>query len=128
LTENNDARLSKFRIVVIGGQYDCAAGQLLASAGNHVCNKTGLLTLRESFAVIAASRLVICNSSVAMHVAAAFRKPCVVVLGQALPDAEQHALQWAYPETIVLGKSPEENVPSVVRVVHSLRKIGLDIS
>jgi heptosyltransferase-2 len=121
-------KLSKFRIVVIGGSRDCSAGQLVASVGKHVCNKTGLLSLRESFTAIAASRLVICNSSVAMHVAAAFRKPCAVVLGKALPDAEQHAAQWAYPETIVLGKSPEENVPSVVRVLHSLRKMGLNIS
>ena len=121
-------KLSKFRIVVIGGSQDCAAGQSLESAGKHVCNKTGLLSLRESFTAIAASRLVVCNSSVAMHVAAAFRKPCAVVLGQALPDVKQHASQWAYPETLVLGKSPEENVPSVVRVADSLRKIGLNIA
>jgi heptosyltransferase-2 len=120
-------KLSKFRIVVIGSSHDRPAGQLLASAGKNVCNKTGLLSLRESFTAIAASRLVICNSSVAMHVAAAFRKPCIVVLGQALPDAKQHALQWAYPETLVLGMSPEGEVPSVDRVIHSLRKIGLNI-
>ena len=120
-------KLSKFRIVVIGGSHDCAAGQLLACAGKHVCDKTGLLSLRESFTAIAASRLVICNSSIAMHVAGAFRKPCVVVLGQALPDVKQHSSQWAYAETRVFGKSPEENVPSVVTVVHHLRKIGLNI-
>jgi heptosyltransferase-2 len=55
----------------------------------------------------------------AMHAAAAFRKPCLVLLGGHFSDAAQHAAQWAYPETRVLGRSadhpgvwtPEEAYP-----------------
>jgi hypothetical protein len=43
----------------------------------------------------------------AMHAAAAFHKPCLVLLGAHFQDAARHAAQWAYPETKVLGRSPE---------------------
>ena len=53
--------------------------------------------LREVFAVIAASDLVVCNSSMAMHVAAAFGKPTIVMLGDGFPSAAGHQAQWGYP-------------------------------
>ena len=42
-----------------------------------------------------------------MHAAAAFRKPCVVLLGEHFADAAQHAAQWGYPETRVLGRGTD---------------------
>jgi ADP-heptose:LPS heptosyltransferase len=51
--------------------------------------------------------LVICNSSMAMHVAAAFRRPSVVVLGAHFASASQHQRQWGYPETSVLGRDDD---------------------
>ena len=77
----------------------------LAEDLTHVQNLAGRLGLRQSFGWIAGSRLVICNSSMAMHAAAAFRKPCLVLLGEGISDAGRHARQWAYPETMVLGKT-----------------------
>lgn len=100
-------RLAPARVMVIGGKGDATAGALLAQNRAHVEDHTGRHTLAETFAVIAGARAVICNSSMAMHAAAAFRKPCLVLLGSHFADAAQHAAQWAYPETRVLGRGDE---------------------
>ncbi len=98
-------RLASRRIMVLGGQNDRAAGARLAAGRAHVEDCTGRYSLRETFAAIAGSRAVICNSSMAMHAAAAFRKPSLVLLGSHFQDAEQHRAQWAWPETRVLGRT-----------------------
>jgi len=94
------------RVVVIGGPRDSAAGASLARGRPHVEDRTARHTLRETFEFIAGASSVICNSSMAMHAAAAFRKPCLVLLGPHFQNAAQHAAQWAYPETRVLGPGP----------------------
>lgn len=104
-------------IHVIGGPHDRPAGARLAASRSHVTDFTGRLALRESFAQIAGARAVVCNSSVAMHAAAAFRKPCLVLLGPALPDSAQHAAQWAYPETRVLARSSPEDAHAAFRAL-----------
>jgi heptosyltransferase-2 len=93
------------RIALLAGPSDQPLCAQLAEGLTHVQNLGGRLTLRQSLRCIAGSRLVICNSSMAMHAAAAFRKPCLVLLGEGISDARQHARQWAYPETMVLGKT-----------------------
>ena len=60
-----------------------------------------------------------------MHAAAAFRKPCVVLLGEAFPDAEQHAVQWAYPETRVFGKTAVRPTVYTPREVLEMLRDGL---
>lgn len=101
--------LSDHPIKVIGGPSDRDAGARLADGCSHVSDLTGKLSLRESFSVIASARAVVCNSSVAMHAAAAFRRPAFVALGPALSDARQHAAQWGYPESRILTlPTPEE--------------------
>jgi heptosyltransferase-2 len=101
--------LPDLKMKVIGGERDRPAGARLAGAGPGVRDLTGRLSLTESFAAIAGARVVVCNSSMAMHAAAAFRKPCVVLLGAGIPSALAHADQWAYPETRVLAQaSPEQ--------------------
>jgi ADP-heptose:LPS heptosyltransferase len=67
--------------------------------------------LRESFGIIGGSKLLICNSSMAMHAAAAFRRPTVALLGEWFQSASQHHRQWGYPETVVLGR--DENHPEI---------------
>ena len=94
--------LKDWPIKVIGGQQDRVAGARLAEAGGHVTDLTGRLSLRESFGIIAASKLVVSNSSMAMHATAAFRKPSLVLLGPAITSATQHSAQWGYPETHLL--------------------------
>jgi heptosyltransferase-2 len=99
-------RLTPQRVIVVGSARDSEAGAFLARGRSHVEDRTGRLSLRETFALVAGARGVIANSSMAMHVAAAFRKPCVVLLGEHFSDAAQHAAQWGYPETQVLGRGP----------------------
>lgn len=96
--------LAPRRVIVVGGHRDSEAGAFLARGRAHVEDRTAQLSLRDTFEIIAGARGVVCNSSMAMHVAAAFRKPCAVLLGECFPDAAQHATQWAYPETRVLGR------------------------
>jgi heptosyltransferase-2 len=103
--------LSDFRIAVIGGGQDVESGKKIAAEGRETEVFAGKLSLRETFAIIAGARLVICNSSMAMHAAAAFRIPHLVLLGPLYPSAIRHALQWGHPESRFLGR--ELNRPSI---------------
>jgi ADP-heptose:LPS heptosyltransferase len=53
--------------------------------------------LRANFALVAASDFVVCHSSLLLHVAAAFSRPTLALLGPSFPSAEQHQAQWGYP-------------------------------
>lgn len=67
--------------------------------------------LRQVFALIAAADLVVANSSMPLHAAAAFGRPVVVTLGESFPSARQHQAQWGYPGlSVSLGKEPGERV------------------
>lgn len=108
------------KILVIGSEKERDT-VIEISAGNAM--SVGL-SLRESFEIIASARLVICNSSMAMHAAAAFRRPAVVLLGKEYVSASQHRAQWGYPETVILGKDrdhPEIFTPGeVLEVVRAM--------
>jgi heptosyltransferase-2 len=92
-------------IVVVGGPKEQGLGERLAATSPCVRNLAGHLSLRESFALLAAADLVVCNSSVWMHAAAAFSRPTFVLLGESFPSARQHDAQWGYPGTCwSLGK------------------------
>jgi len=103
--------LSDFEISVIGGAQEVESGKKIADAGRKTEVLAGKLSLRETFGVIAGARLVICNSSMAMHAAAAFRIPHLVLLGPHYPSANAHALQWGHPESRFLGR--EGNRPAI---------------
>jgi ADP-heptose:LPS heptosyltransferase len=100
-------RLAAHRVMIIGGHGDRAAGGELSRGRPYVQDCTGRTSLRETFGLIAGARAVVCNSSMAMHAAAAFHKPCLVLLGKYFSDAAQHAVQWGYPETRVLGPTAD---------------------
>ena len=108
-----------------GGAGDRIAGAQLAAGRRHVEDCTGRFSLRETFATIAGASVVVCNPSMAMHAAAAFRKPCLVPTGSYFRDAAQHAAQWTYPETRLLGPSaahpevwtPEEAWPMLAELL-----------
>jgi heptosyltransferase-2 len=104
--------LSPREIVLLGGLSDQHLCAELAEGLKHAQNLAGRLSLRESLGLIAGARMVICNSSMAMHAAAAFRKPCLALLGPGILDADQHAVQWAYPETMVFGRTPSRSTLS----------------
>jgi len=91
-------------VTVLTGPVEAAlAGEVAGSAPLRLAPTP----LRQAFAVIAAADLVVCNSSMAMHAAAAFAKPAVVLLGKAFPSAAAHQRQWGYPGlTRCLGREP----------------------
>ncbi|HWB61832.1 MAG TPA: glycosyltransferase family 9 protein [Chthoniobacteraceae bacterium] len=95
--------LTPRKIVVIGGEKDREAAAKIAEGRVNVDVVAGALPLAETFRLIAGCAMVITNSSMAMHAAAAFRKPCFALLGAGVRSASAHAAQWAYPETRVLG-------------------------
>jgi ADP-heptose:LPS heptosyltransferase len=73
----------------LGEQVRGASGTVLLDAG---------LGLRQVFSIVAAADIVVCNSSMLMHAAAAFRRPTVVLLGASFASARAHHAQWGYPE------------------------------
>ncbi|HEV8238165.1 MAG TPA: glycosyltransferase family 9 protein [Thermoanaerobaculia bacterium] len=91
-------------VTVLAGPAETALARAVAADSGALVSQAAL---RGAFALVAAADLVICNSSMAMHVAAAFGKPAVVLLGAAFPSAAAHQRQWGYPElTRSLGKEP----------------------
>jgi ADP-heptose:LPS heptosyltransferase len=92
------------KICIIGSHKERHLGARICERNKAARTLCGELTIRESFAVIAGAKLVISNSSMAMHAAAAFRRPAVVLLGLQFPSASKHHQQWGYPETVVLGR------------------------
>ncbi len=111
------AALAPQEIVVIGGAKERGAGAALSAVGPHVRDLTGHLSLPQTFAEIAAARLVVCNSSMAMHAAAAFRKPCCVMLGVWYRSAREHAAQWGYEGCRVLGPENGRGLTTVVELL-----------
>jgi ADP-heptose:LPS heptosyltransferase len=103
--------LRDHEIVLIGSADDQALAERISRTHGKTRNVAGRLSLRESFALIAGAKLVVCNSSMPMHVAAAFYRPCLVVLGESVKSASFHYRQWGYPETVMLG--PDEHHPVI---------------
>jgi heptosyltransferase-2 len=104
------ARLLKDRnVTIIGSRNDAPLASQILNKNPNVHDLTGKLSLREAFAVIGGAKIVISNSSMAMHAAAAFRRPTVVVLGQVFESAAAHHRQWGYPESVVLGRGENRN-------------------
>jgi ADP-heptose:LPS heptosyltransferase len=90
-------------VTVVGAAADVGAGARVASSG--ALDLTGRLSLRQSLALISRADLVVSNSSMAMHAAAAFDVPAIVLLGEAYPSASAHATQWGHGlHSRVLGR------------------------
>lgn len=103
------SRQENLRLAVVGGPGEWELGAAIAASEPRIGNLSGQLSLRETFALVAACDLVVANSSMLMHAAAAFHRPTVVLLGESFPSARQHDAQWGYPGTCrSLGKEPGE--------------------
>ncbi|MEI6349871.1 MAG: glycosyltransferase family 9 protein [Verrucomicrobiota bacterium] len=111
-----------YDMAVVGSASDKSAGAALARIPS-VRSFAGLLGLRETFAMVAQADLVICNSSMLMHVAAAFSKPALVLLGEWYPSARGQARQWGdYPRCRVFGKGEgRSEIYSVAEALDALR-------
>ena len=99
---------SDVEMVIVGGKQDVEAGERLAVGLPCATSLAGKLTLRETFAIVKAADAAVCNSSMLMHVAAAFRLPTVVLLGSCFDSVSLHEQQWGYADTCcILGKEGE---------------------
>ncbi|MCL1470615.1 glycosyltransferase family 9 protein [Argonema antarcticum] len=100
--------IDHLEVIIVGGKQDREAGRELAAISSLVQNLAGDLTIRETFALVAAADLAICNSSMLMHAAAAFSIPTVVLLGDCFTSAKLHTAQWGYDGTChIFGKEGE---------------------
>jgi heptosyltransferase-2 len=103
------AARSGFAVAVAGGPDWREPGERLAARSPAAQSLAGHLSLRETLAVVAAADLVVSNSSMLMHAAAAFSRPTVVLLGDSFSSARAHDRQWGYPGTCrSLGREPGE--------------------
>ena len=94
-------------ILVLGGPGEETLAARASAASPRAWQPVEPLSLRPTFALVAAADFVICNSSMLLHTAAAFAKPTLVLLGESFPSASQHQAQWGYPGACrSLGKEP----------------------
>ncbi len=115
-----------WQVAVIGGSGDREAGQRIAEATDGLAlNLAGELSLRESCALVATAQSLVCNSSVAMHVGAAFAVPTLVLLGPLFESAVAHTRQWGWEKTLILGPEPGgRGIASTTEALLSLGMLG----
>ena len=73
----------------------------------NLCGKTDL---RKTFAITSRCDAVVSNTSLLMHVAGAFSKPNLVLLGPWYDSSKLHAKQWGHEKTIVAGRETNEGI------------------
>jgi ADP-heptose:LPS heptosyltransferase len=83
--------------------------------------------MRITFALAEQADVVLTNSSMLMHVAAAFRRPTVAVIGGSITRPERHDAIWGYPPPYrsvsperYIPDEPARNWPSVEQVVQTV--------
>ncbi|WP_250468299.1 MULTISPECIES: glycosyltransferase family 9 protein [unclassified Caballeronia] len=117
-------------ILIVGSAADKArAAEAIAAAGPGVPVRSvaGTLSMRTVFALAESADVVLTNSSMLMHVAAAFRRPTVAVIGGSITRPNVHDAIWGYPEQYrsvspdsYVEHAPDKNWPSVDRVVEAV--------
>jgi heptosyltransferase-2 len=120
--------LKDFKLVVIGSRAEVPLASLMRDRNPGILDLAGKLSLRESFAIIGAARLLISNASMAMHAAAAFHRPAVILLGTQFTSAVAHQRQWGYPEAVHLGRekdrptifNPDEAITEIRQILSQL--------
>jgi ADP-heptose:LPS heptosyltransferase len=120
-------------IMIVGSAADrTRAAEAIAAAGPGapIRSLAGEVPLRIMFALAEEANVVLTNSSMLMHVAAAFRRPTVAVIGGSVTKPDVHDAIWGYPppyrsvspEQYVPGQH-ERNWPSVERVVQAVLQL-----
>jgi ADP-heptose:LPS heptosyltransferase len=113
-------------ILLVGSAADepRAARIIAASGATRIRSMAGQTSLRTTFALTEQADVVLTNSSMLLHVAGAFRRPTVAVLGGTLADTQAHDALWGYsppyrsvgPANAVPGNGAA-SWPSVAQVV-----------
>jgi len=91
-----------YQICIIGSEED--KNRISANDSSQLTNLCGKLSLRQSAAMVSLADFVVCNTSLCMHLAGAFKVPALTLLGEWYESAELHQKQWGYPESTVKGK------------------------
>lgn len=91
-----------YQLCIIGSKED--KNRFSANDSSQFTNLCGELSLRQSAAMVSLADFVICNTSLCMHLAGAFKIPALTLLGEWYDSAELHQKQWGYPESTVKGK------------------------
>jgi len=117
-----------YQICIIGSIED--KNRISANDPSHVTNLCGVLSLRQSAAMVSLADFVVCNTSLCMHLAGAFKIPALTLLGKWYDSAELHHKQWGYPESTVKGKELKacRNQTCSVSEAYELILLGLDQS
>lgn len=108
----NLARLARglgpdLSVLVLGGPREREIAAAVTAACPGARSHTEPPGLRQLFALLATSDLVVCNSSLSLHAAAAFSRRSLVVLGPSFESARAHQEQWGYPGlSLSLGREP----------------------
>ena len=100
-------------IVIVGSAADeSRAAEAIAAAGTGIPIRSlaGKVPMRIMFALVETASVVLTNSTMLMHVAAAFRRPTVAVLGGSITKPDVHDAIWGYPPPY-RSVSPEQYVP-----------------
>ena len=97
-----------YQLCIIGSKED--KSRISANDSSQLTNLCGELSLRQSAAMVSLADYVVCNTSLCMHLAGAFRVPSLTLLGGWYESAELHQKQWGYPESTVEGKELKTSV------------------
>ena len=106
------ARLTKrdhTDLLFLGAKKDAPEGDELARSAPGLRNLAGQTTLRETLAIVANADFVVCNTTMFMHVAAAFEIPTLVLLGPWYDSAQLHRDQWGHPNCTIRGREVSQN-------------------
>ena len=91
-----------YQLCIIGSKED--KNRISANNSSQFTNLCGKLSLRQSAAIVSVADFVVCNTSLCMHLAGAFKIPALTLLGEWYESAELHQKQWGYPESTIKGK------------------------
>jgi ADP-heptose:LPS heptosyltransferase len=91
-----------YQLCIIGSMED--KNRISVNDSSQLTNPCGKLSIRQSAAMVSLADYVICNTSLCMHLAGAFKIPALTLLGEWYESAELHQKQWGYPESIIKGK------------------------
>ena len=120
-----------YQLCIIGSKED--KNRISLNNATQVINLCGLLSLRQSAAMVSLADYVICNTSLCMHLAGAFKIPSLTLLGEWYDSTELHQKQWGYPESTVKGKELKVSINKACSVfeayeliLHSIQQINLN--
>jgi len=91
-----------YKICIIGSKED--KNRISSNDSSQLTNLCEKLSIRQSAAMVSLADFVVCNTSLCMHLAGAFKIPSLILLGEWYDSAELHQKQWGYTESTIKGK------------------------